>query len=70
MGYKIRYALRGTELGPPIEKPNAHEAAQQILYLERDGYASLGIIDPQGNEIDREQLDKLALQSFSARRNI
>jgi hypothetical protein len=61
MTYKIRYA------GGEIEQPDAHTASQQLIYLERDGFTEFSIFDPDGNEITRERLGKLALQSFSAR---
>ena len=67
MAYKLIYS-NGAVAGE-IEHDDAHSTLQQVHYLERDGYDQITIVDPQGNEISREQLGQIALQSLSARRN-
>jgi hypothetical protein len=67
MAYKLIYT-NGT-VGGEIEKPDAHSALQQIMYLERDGFDRIIILDPQGTEIGHDQLGRIALRSLSASPN-
>jgi hypothetical protein len=65
MSFTIAHALNGVEQ-PPIERANAHEAGQQIVYLERDGYTVTAIVDSEGKAITRDELGEIALRSLSA----